>query len=73
LKKFVDVTGIPFALISTGRGTLPDDHPLSLWDGGLMGILTAFSQADLVIALGIRSAVLEPAYPLPWQPRQRSS
>ena len=54
LKKFVDTTGIPFALISTGRGTLPDDHPLSIWDGGLMGILTAFSQADLVIALGIR-------------------
>jgi len=54
LKRFVDRTGIPFALISTGRGTLPDDHPLSIWDGGLMGILTAFSQADLVIALGIR-------------------
>jgi acetolactate synthase-1/2/3 large subunit len=54
LKKFVDITGIPFALISTGRGTLPDDHPLSLWDGGLIGILTAFSQADLVIGLGIR-------------------
>ena len=54
LKRFVDRTGIPFALISTGRGTLPDAHPLSIWDGGLMGILTAFSQADLVIALGIR-------------------
>jgi len=54
LKQFVDVTGSPFALISTGRGTLPDDHPLSLWDGGLMGILTAFSQADLVVALGVR-------------------
>jgi len=54
LKKFLDAGGIPFALISTGRGTLPDDHPLSVWDGGLMGILTALSQADLVIALGIR-------------------
>ena len=54
LKRFVDCTGIPFALIGTGRGTLPDDHPLSIWDGGLMGILTAFSQADVVIALGIR-------------------
>jgi acetolactate synthase-1/2/3 large subunit len=54
LKKFIDASGIPFALISTGRGTLPDDHPLSLWDGGLMGILTALSQADLVIALGVR-------------------
>jgi acetolactate synthase-1/2/3 large subunit len=54
LKKLIDISGIPFALIGTGRGALPDDHPLSLWDGGLMGILTAFSQADLVIALGIR-------------------
>jgi len=54
LKRFVERTGIPFALISTGRGTLPDEHPLSIWDGGLMGILTAFSQADVVIALGIR-------------------
>ena len=53
-KKFIEVAGIPFALINTGRGTLPDDHPLSIWDGGLMGILTALSQADLVIALGIR-------------------
>ena len=53
-KKFIDATEIPFALISTGRGALPDDHPLSLWDGGLMGILTAFGQADLVIALGVR-------------------
>ena len=53
-KKFINVTGIPFALLSTGRGILPDDHPLSIWDGGLMGILTALSQADLVIALGIR-------------------
>jgi acetolactate synthase I/II/III large subunit len=54
LKQFVDQTGIPFALINTGRGALPDDHPLSIWDGGLMAILTAFSQADLVIALGVR-------------------
>ncbi len=54
LKKFIDTTGIPFALLNTGRGALPDEHPLSLWDGGLVGILTAFSQADLVIALGVR-------------------
>lgn len=54
LQNFIDASGIPFALINTGRGALPDEHPLSLWDGGLMGILTAFSQADLVIALGVR-------------------
>ncbi|HDP26441.1 MAG TPA: thiamine pyrophosphate-binding protein, partial [Deltaproteobacteria bacterium] len=30
------------------------DHPLSLWDGGMMAMLTAASQADLIIALGVR-------------------
>jgi thiamine pyrophosphate-dependent acetolactate synthase large subunit-like protein len=54
LRQFIDVSGIPFALINSGRGALPDNHPLSIWDGGLMGILTAFSQTDLVIALGVR-------------------
>ena len=51
---FIEKSGIPFALINTARGMLPDDHPQSLWDGGLMGILTAFSQADLIVALGVR-------------------
>jgi acetolactate synthase-1/2/3 large subunit len=54
LEAFIEKSGIPFALINTARGMLPDDHPSSLWDGGLMGILTAFSQADLVVALGVR-------------------
>jgi acetolactate synthase-1/2/3 large subunit len=45
---------MPFVLLNTGRGTVSDLHPLSLWDGGLMGILTALSQADLVVALGVR-------------------
>ena len=54
LQNFIAATGIPFALLNTGRGALPDEHPMSLWDGGLVGILTAFSQADLVIALGVR-------------------
>jgi acetolactate synthase-1/2/3 large subunit len=54
LASFIENSNIPFALINTARGMLPDDHPLSLWDGGLMGILTAFSQADLIVALGVR-------------------
>ena len=54
LAAFIEQSGIPFVLINSARGMLPDDHPLSLWDGGLMGMLTAFSQADLVIALGVR-------------------
>jgi acetolactate synthase-1/2/3 large subunit len=54
LGEFVDRTGAPFFLMNTGRGTLPDDHPLSIWDGGLSGALTAFAMTDCVIALGIR-------------------
>jgi acetolactate synthase I/II/III large subunit len=54
LKTFVETTGIPFLLLDNGRGTLPDDHPLSLWDGGQMALMTALPSADLVIILGIR-------------------
>ena len=54
LKKFVDRTGAPFFLMNAGRGVIPDDHPQSIWDGGLSAALTAFSMADLVISLGIR-------------------
>ncbi|GAF82498.1 unnamed protein product, partial [marine sediment metagenome] len=54
LLDFVDKTGIPFILLNNGRGAIPDGHPLSLWDGGQMGLLTALSQADLVIVLGLR-------------------
>ena len=51
---FVDKTGIPTILLNNGRGAIPDDHPLSLWDGGQAVIMTAASQADVIIALGIR-------------------
>ena len=54
LLKFVEKSGIPFALMNTGRGVIPDDHPLSVWDGGMVAINLGLSQADLVIGLGIR-------------------
>lgn len=54
IREFVDKTGIPFILFNNGRGTIPDDHPLSLWDGGQMSLMTAAPEADLVLALGIR-------------------
>ena len=53
-KTFMETAGIPFFLMGSGRGILPDDHPLSLWDGGMMGLLVAAGQADLVLALGVR-------------------
>jgi len=54
LQTFVEKTGIPHLLLGNGRGTLPDNHPLSLWDGGQMALLTALSAADLIVVLGIR-------------------
>ncbi|MBU1743176.1 MAG: thiamine pyrophosphate-binding protein, partial [Proteobacteria bacterium] len=54
LRQFIDTVGAPFMLIGIGRGAVPDEHPLSLWDGGLFGLLMGMGQSDLVIALGIR-------------------
>ena len=54
LLDFVDKTGMPFILLNNGRGAIPDGHALSLWDGGQMALLTAMSQADLVVVLGTR-------------------
>ncbi|MBU3914554.1 thiamine pyrophosphate-binding protein [bacterium] len=54
LAEFIDKTGCPFMLLNTGRGTIPDSHPLSLWQGGLMSATVAMSMADLVIILGVR-------------------
>lgn len=54
LKEFVEKTGIPFILMNNGRGALPDEHPQSLWEGGLIGLLAASSRADVVFTIGIR-------------------
>jgi len=54
LRAFAEKTGIPTMLMNNGRGAIPDEHPLALWDGGLMGVLAAFSMADVVLSIGIR-------------------
>ncbi len=54
LRAFLDKTGMPFILMDNGRGAVPDEHPQSLWDGGLMGVLAAASMADVVFTVGIR-------------------
>ena len=54
LRAFVEKTGIPTLLMGNGRGAIPDEHPLSLWDGGMMGMMAAITQADLVLSIGIR-------------------
>jgi len=54
LLDFVNKTGIPFMLLNNGRGAIPDEHPLSLWNGGQLAMLAALPQTDLVISLGLR-------------------
>lgn len=54
LKALAEKAGIPSVLLDNGRGAIPDEHPLSLWDGGLVGILAASTMADVVLAIGIR-------------------
>lgn len=54
LKAFIEKTGIPFMLLNYGRGELPDDHPLSIWDCGNIGLMMTIPQTDLIIAAGLR-------------------
>ncbi|MFO7558430.1 MAG: thiamine pyrophosphate-binding protein [Desulfobacterales bacterium] len=54
LKTFIEKTGFPFALLNNGRGVLPDNHPLSINDGGFTGIVTGAPQADVIIIAGVR-------------------
>jgi len=54
LHEFIEKTGIPFMLLNYGRGELPDDHRLSIWDCGNIGMMAAAQQADVIIAAGLR-------------------
>jgi acetolactate synthase I/II/III large subunit len=54
MRVFVEKTGMPFIFMNNGRGAVPDDHPQSLWDGGLAGLIAAASMADVVLTVGIR-------------------
>lgn len=54
LRAFVEKNGIPFMLLDNGRGAVPDEHPLSLWDGGIAGLIAAMTMADVVLAVGVR-------------------
>jgi len=54
LAALIEKTGIPFALLNNGRGTLPDSHTLCINDGGFTSIMTGLPQADVIVAAGIR-------------------
>ncbi|RJR29157.1 MAG: thiamine pyrophosphate-binding protein [Desulfobacteraceae bacterium] len=54
LSRFIEKAGIPFFLLNYGRGELPDNHTLSLWDIGNVGIQLGIGQADVLVAVGLR-------------------
>lgn len=54
LAALIEKTGMPFALLNNGRGTLPDSHTHCINDGGFTGIMTGLPQADVIVAAGIR-------------------
>ncbi|HHO76174.1 MAG TPA: thiamine pyrophosphate-binding protein [Deltaproteobacteria bacterium] len=54
LGRFIDKSGIPFILMNYGRGEMPDNHPLSLWDCGNVGVQLGITQADVIVAVGFR-------------------
>lgn len=54
LQAFIEKTGIPFILLNGGRGVLPDNHPQSIWNIGNVGLMMTMSQADVIVAAGIR-------------------
>jgi acetolactate synthase I/II/III large subunit len=54
LEQFIDKTGMPFMLVNNGRGTLPDNHPLSMWDCGNIGLMVTATMADVIVIAGVR-------------------
>ena len=62
LKEFSEYLGIPVATTASGRGSIPEDHPLSI---GLTGLYRTkigkefYQSADLVISIGSQFEELE--------------
>jgi len=54
LAALIEKAGPPFALFNNGRGTLPDNHPQCINDGGFTGLMTGLPRADVILAAGIR-------------------
>lgn len=53
LKAFAEKTNIPVITRTSGRGSLPDSHPLAL-SGSMLELMPVQLQADTVLALGTR-------------------
>jgi acetolactate synthase-1/2/3 large subunit len=59
LRKLAEMLGAPVVTTLMGKGTFPEDHPLSAWLGGSKGTTVGNAvtrSADVIIALGCRFA-----------------
>lgn len=69
LMQFAEMLGIPILTTASGRGAIPEDHPLSC---GLVGLYrtkigkAVFEESDLIISLGCRFEELESGRWLYW-------
>jgi thiamine pyrophosphate-dependent acetolactate synthase large subunit-like protein len=70
LRELVDLLSIPVVMTSSGKGVVPEDHPLSLGDGWMVHQLgrEALEQADSILAIGVRFGPLTTS----WWTRQIS-
>ena len=53
LKAFAERAGIPVITRTSGRGVLPDSHPLTI-SGSLLHTMSPMTMADTILALGTR-------------------
>lgn len=68
LRRFVDLSGVPFYTTPQGRGVIPEDHELSF----LAARGTAFREADLVLLVGTRqNYVIDFARGARWNPQAK--
>jgi thiamine pyrophosphate-dependent acetolactate synthase large subunit-like protein len=70
LLELVQLLSIPVVMTSSGKGIVPEDHPLSLGDGWMVHQLgrEALEQADAILAVGVRFGPLTTS----WWTRQIS-
>jgi thiamine pyrophosphate-dependent acetolactate synthase large subunit-like protein len=56
LRELVELLSIPVVMTNSGKGVVPEDHPLSLGDGWMVHQLgrEALEQADCILAIGVR-------------------
>ncbi len=53
LKAFAERAGIPVITRTSGRGVLPDSHPLAI-SGSMLNTISPMTMADTILALGTR-------------------